>query len=105
MKEYKVKVVPMAKKKMRDYLTYLLMVCQREDSYEAVKNDYYETIDSLANVAGSLPEPLEPKLLQRGLKEIHFLHHKYKMLYRLKGDAAEVVYIFHDSEDYLNKLD
>ena len=90
---------------MRDYLSYILIVFQREDLYESVKNDYYETIDALANVAGSRSEPPSPELVRKGLKEMHFLHHKYKMLYRLKGDTAEVVYIFHDSEDYLNNLD
>ena len=105
MKEYEVKIVPKAKEKMRDYLSYILVVFQRENAYEAVKRDYYETIDTLANVAGSRPDPSEPELIRRGLKEMHFLHHKYKMLYWLDGKEAVVVYIFHDSEDYLNKLD
>ena len=104
MKKHKVTVVPKAKKKMRGYLSYLLLVLQSEQAYDAVKQDYYETIDELSNIAGSHQEPPEKELAERGLKRMHFLHHKYVMLYEMDGDEAVVTYIFHESEDYINKL-
>ena len=52
----------------------------------------------------AIAEPKEEKLLERGLKRIHFLRHRYIMLYKVDGDEAIVVYIFHETEDYLNKI-
>lgn len=54
MKRYKVSIVPEAKEKMRDYLSYLLFVLRSEQAYYAVKDDYYKTIEKLADIAGSL---------------------------------------------------
>ncbi|MBQ4463176.1 MAG: type II toxin-antitoxin system RelE/ParE family toxin [Eubacterium sp.] len=105
MKRYKVSIVPEAKEKMRDYLSYLLFVLRSEQAYYAVKDDYYKTIEKLADIAGSLQEPIELELESRGLKRIHFLNHRYIMLYEVDGEEAVVVYIFHETEDYLNKLD
>ncbi|MBQ6133787.1 MAG: type II toxin-antitoxin system RelE/ParE family toxin [Lachnospiraceae bacterium] len=104
MKIHKVTVVPEAKEKMREYLSYLLFVLQSEQAYDAVKKDYHDTIDELSKVAGAHQEPPEPELAERGLKRMHFLRHNYVMLYEMDGDEAVVDYIFHESEDYKNKL-
>ncbi len=104
MDNYKITVTPDALGMLNQYLSYILFVLRNEQAYEEVKKDYFETLDNLSNIAGSIAEPKEEKLLERGLKRIHFLRHRYIMLYKVDGDEAIVVYIFHETEDYLNKI-
>lgn len=105
MKQYKVTITPDALDMLNQRLAYLLFVKKSEQAYDAVEEDYYDTLEELSNVAGAIQEPNEPELKSRGLKRLHFLRHKYVMLYWLDGNEAVVVYIFHETEDYLNKLD
>lgn len=105
MKSYKVTITPDALDMLNQRLAYLLFVKKSEQAYDAVEEDYYDTLKELSNVAGAIQEPNEPELNSRGLRRIHFLRHRYVMLYWLDGNEAVVVYIFHETEDYLNKLD
>ena len=108
MKTYKVIQSPEAKEQMKKYLAYLLFVIGRKDSYNAVKNDYKETLKRLSTSAGSVMDSKEPELAKRNLKKFFFESHRYVMLYRIKDGEqpiAEVVYIFHTLEDYLSKID
>ncbi|MBR1633806.1 MAG: type II toxin-antitoxin system RelE/ParE family toxin [Lachnospiraceae bacterium] len=104
MKEYKVTITPEALEDLNRYLSYLLFVKKSEQAYNAVLEDYYDTIDELSRVAGSLHLSSDPELSRRGLKEMFFIRHRYVMLYYIGGDEAVVVYIFHTLEDYRNKL-
>lgn len=105
MKTYKVTLVPEAEAQIRKYLAYLLLVKQSEQAYNAVKEDYHETIDALSTIAGSIGAPPQQKLRDRGIKKMLFQRHQYVMLFYVDGEEAVVTKIFHTSEDYLNKLD
>jgi hypothetical protein len=39
-----------------------------------------------------------------GYRRINFLSHNYFMMYRLEGNVAVVDNIFHDLQDYENKM-
>ena len=104
MKEYKVTITPEALEDLNRYLSYLLFVKKNEQAYDAVLADYYETIDSLSMLAGARPDSQKAELTERGIKEIYFQRHDYVLLYWMKGDEAVVVYMFHTSEDYQNKI-
>lgn len=104
MSEYKVTITPEALEDLNRYLSYILFVLKNEQAFDAVLDDYYETVEQLSSVAGSIHVSFKPELAERGLKEIHFLRHDYVMLYMVDGDEAVVVYIFHTLEDYQNKL-
>ena len=104
MKEYKVSITPEALEDLNRYLAYLLFVKKSEQAYNAVLEDYYDTIEELSRVAGSLQIPSDPELSRRGLREMFFLKHRYVMLYMMDQDEAVVVYIFHTLEDYRNKI-
>ena len=104
MNEYKVTITPEALDDLNRYLSYLLFVKKSEQAYDALLEDYYDTIDELSRVAAALKAPLDTELSSRGLKEICFKRHRYVMLYLIEGDEAVVVYIFHMLEDYKNKL-
>ena len=104
MKEYKVTITPEALEDLNRYLSYLLFVKKSEQAYDAVLEDYFETRDHLTRVAGSRPDSQKPELANRGLKEMYFQRHDYVLLYWIDGDEAVVVYMFHTSEDYQNKI-
>ena len=55
-------------------------------------------------MAGTIRSPDEPELVERDLKKMLFLHHDYVVLFRIGGDIAYIVKIFHTSEDYVRKL-
>ncbi len=105
MKKYNVTIVPEAEAQLRKHLEYLLLVKQSEQAYNAVKEDYYETINTLSAVAGSIGEAAQHKLRIRGLKKMLFRKHQYVVLFYIEGDEVIITKIFHTSEDYLNKLD
>ena len=104
MKKYKVMVMPEVKIQLRKYLGYLRNEKKNEQAYDSVKKDYKDTIESLEDIAGSLRDCDNPILSRRGLKRIKFMRHDYVLLYRMKGDVAEVVAMFHTLEDYENKM-
>ena len=105
MKTYKITATPDALERLNRYLQYLLFVKKSEQAYDAVLDDYFKTIDNLSRMAGSIHESFKPELKKRGLREIFFTEHDYVLLYWLDGDEAVVLYMFHTSEDYVNKLD
>ncbi|MBQ6442380.1 MAG: type II toxin-antitoxin system RelE/ParE family toxin [Lachnospiraceae bacterium] len=93
MTEYKVVVTPDALEQFYQYQSYLLFVKRNEQAYDAVEEDYFKTIEELSRVAGSLQDPPEPELRERGLKRIHFLKHDYVMLYWIDGDECVKVFL------------
>ena len=74
--------------------------------YEArnLLNDFEATKTSLSNVAESLKLCDNPKLRELGYRRINFLSHRYFMLYRIENDTVYVDNIFHELQDYENKM-
>ena len=62
------------------------------------------TKESLKRVAGSLKLCDDPKLNALGYRRINFLSLRYFMLYRIEDDTAVVDNIFHELQDYENKV-
>ena len=58
----------------------------------------------MTNVAGSLKLCDNPKLRELGYRRIKFLSHRYFMLYLIKNDTVYVDNIFHELQDYENKM-
>ena len=104
MKTYEVKVTSQAELQMKEYLAYLLYVKLNEQAYESVRTDFHETVDQLALVADSMQDAEEYELAKRKLRKMYFRRHDYVMLYRIREDVVEILYVFHMSEDYVKKL-
>lgn len=105
MMKYNVKVTPDAEKDLKAYLTYLYNVKRNPQAVKNVIEDFNETANMLSAVASSIAEPDSEKLKARGLKRINFKRHNYFLLYYIGSD--DVVYItnvFHNLEDFENKL-
>ena len=104
MKKYRVIEAPRAKKDIKRYVGYLLNVKKSNQAAQALFDDYRGTKERLSEIAGAIHNPESDKLKQRNLKRINFQKHNYFFLFRVNGDTAEIVAMFHSLEDYENKL-
>ena len=104
MKNYKIVVTDDAKEDLKRYREYLF---KKKHSPQSAKNlvlDFRETRKVLEDVAGSIKEPESEALVKRGLKRINLLKHNFFLLFRIEGSVAYVTDMFHELEDYENKL-
>ena len=69
-----------------------------------VFDDFEETIKKLKNVASSLKVCDNPRLQSLGYRRINFQQHRYFMLYRIENDVVYVDDIFHELQDYENRM-
>ena len=74
---------------------------------QAAKNvldDFEDTIKKLKYVASSLNVCDNPRLQSLGYRRINFQQHRYFMLYRIENDVVYVDDIFHELQDYENRM-
>ena len=102
---YKVVVTRDAEEDLDNFIKYLIVEKKNMQAAENVLNDFDTTIESLKHVAGSLKLCENPKLRQLGYRRINFLNHRYFMLYRIVDQVVFVDNIFHELQDYENKID
>ena len=102
--DYKVVVTADAEEDLNKYIRYLLMVKKSEQAAKNVLDDFEATIQSLKNVAGSLKLCDNPRLKELGYRRINFLSHRYFMMYRMVDNIVIVDNIFHELQDYENKM-
>jgi len=102
--EYKVVITSDAEEDLDRFIRYLLFVKQNPQAATNVLNDFEETKQSLSAIASSLQLCDNPHLNALGYRKIHFQVHRYFMLYRIENDLAIVDNIFHELQDYENKI-
>lgn len=102
--DYKVVVTKDAEEDLECFIKYLIMEKKSMQAAKNVLNDYDATIESLKNVAGSLKMCDNPRLRQLEYRRINFLEHRYFMLYRIVDNVVFVDNIFHELQDYENKM-
>ena len=101
---YKIVLMQNAENDLNSCISYLLFEKKSEQAAGNLLNDFEATKVSLSNVAGSLKFCDNPKLRELGYRRINFLSHRYFMLYRIEDDVVYVDNIFHELQDYENKL-
>lgn len=101
---YNVVVTIDAEEDLNRYIRYLLFDKGSDQAARNVLDDFEATIDSLKNVAGSLKLCDNPRLKELGYHRINFHSHRYFMLYRIEGSNVFVDNIFHELQDYENKI-
>ena len=101
---YKVVLMKDAEEDLDRFIAYLLFEKKSEQAARNLLNDFDATKTSLSNVAASLKLCDNPKLRALGYRRIHFLSHRYFMLYRIEKDTVYVDNIFHELQDYENKM-
>ena len=101
---YKIVITSDAEADLDAFLSYLLFVKKNEQAAVNLINDFEDTKNNLANVAGTLKYCDNPKLKALGYKRLNFLSHNYFMLFRIEGNTAIVDSIFHALQDYESKM-
>lgn len=102
--DYKVVVTRDAEEDLERFIKYLIIEKESMQAAENVLNDYDATIESLKHVARSLKLCDNPRLRQLEYRRINFLNHRYFMLYRIVDNVVFVDNIFHELQDYENKM-
>ena len=102
--DYRVVVTKDAEEDLDRFINYLLIENRNEQAAKNVLNDFLATTESLKYVAGSLKLCDNPRLRQLGYYRINFLNHRYFMMYRIVDGVVVVDSIFHDLQDYENKM-
>ena len=102
--EYKVVVTSDAEEDLDRFISYLLFEKKNEKAACNVLDDFEATIKSLSLVASSLKLCDNPKLRACEYRRINFMSHRYFMLYRIKNEIVYVDNIFHELQDYENKM-
>ena len=102
--DYKVVITEDAEEDLERFIKYLVIEKESMQAAENVLNDYEATIESLKHVAGSLKLCDNPRLRQLGYHRINFLNHRYFILYRIVNNVVFVDNIFHELQDYENKM-
>ncbi|MCR4655259.1 MAG: type II toxin-antitoxin system RelE/ParE family toxin [Lachnospiraceae bacterium] len=102
--EYKVVITEDAEADLDGYISYLLFEKKSRQAAKNVLDDFEATIINLAKAAGSLKLCDNPRLREKGYRRINFLSHRYFMLYRIEEDVVIVDSIFHELQDYENKV-
>ena len=100
--EYKVILTVDAEEDLDRFIKYLLYEKKNAQAASNLLDDFESTKESLSHVAGSLKRCDNPTLNALGYRKIHFLSHRYFMLYRIEGQLAVVDSIFHELQDYEN---
>lgn len=102
--DYEIVVTAEAENDMERYIRYLLVDKKSRQAAKSVMDDFSATLQSLKSVAGSLKLCENPRLKALGYRRINFLFHRYFMMYRLDGNTVIVDNIFHELQDYENKM-
>lgn len=102
--EYKVIITSDAENDLDGFIKYLLFEKKNEQAASSLLIDFQATVKSLSQVAESLKLCDNPKLKSLGYRRINFLSHRYFMLYRIDEDKVIVDSIFHELQDYENKM-
>lgn len=86
------------------FIEYLIVEKGNKQAADNLLRDFDATTESLKHVAGSLKMCENPRLCELGYHRINFLSHRYFMLYRIVENEVYVDNIFHELQDYENKL-
>ena len=102
--DYKIVLAKDAEEDLDRFVAYLLFEKESEQAARNLLNDFEATKESLSNVAGSLKLCDNPKLRELGYHRINFLSHRYFMLYRVEDTTVYIDGIFHELQDFENKI-
>ena len=102
--DYKVVITIDAENDLDQFINYLIYEKKRLQSANNLLDDFDSIIESLTHIAGSLKLCDNPRLRKLGYRRINFLKHRYFMLYRIVDNLVIVDNIFHELQDYENRI-
>lgn len=102
--DYKVVVTAEAEADLNQFIQYLLLAKKNKQAAKNVLDDFEDTVELLKHVAESLKTCDNPRLQSLGYHRINFQKHRYFMLCRIEDDVVYVDDIFHELQDYENRM-
>ena len=102
--DYSIVVTNDAEDDLNRVIEYLLFEKKSKQAAKDVLDDFEKTKEKLKNVAGSLKLCDNPRLKILGYHRINFLKHRYFILYRIESNLVFIDNIFHELQDYENKM-
>lgn len=102
--DYKVRVTSETEQDFDRILNCLANVKRNPQAAEHFIDDFENTKKMLTAAAGSLKLCDNPRLRSLGYRRMNFLSMNYFMMYRVEGDVAVIDNIFHNLQDYENKM-
>ena len=102
--DYNIVITADAEADLDGFIQYLLFEKKNEQAAKNVLDDFEATKEYLKNVAGSLSLCENQRLRALGYHRINFLRHRYFMLYRIEENTVFIDDIFHELQDYENKM-
>ncbi len=102
--DHKIIVTEDAENDLDSHIRYLLYIKKDEQAARNLLDDLESTKETLSHVAASLKYCENPRLKDLGYRRIDFLNHRYFILYRLDDNVAIIDNIFHNLQDYENKM-
>ncbi len=79
---YKIMITKDAEQDLDNFIQYLLFEKKNVQAAENVLDDFSATKERLSLVAESIKLCNNPRLQKMGYRKIHFISHRYFMLYR-----------------------
>ena len=101
---YKIIVTADAEADLDAFVRYLLFEKKNEQAASNLIDDFEATKATLENVAVSLRLCENPYLNELGYRRINFMSHRYFMLYRVDKDTVCIDNIFHELQDFENRM-
>lgn len=104
MDSFEVLITPDAIDMLNNLCDYIMIEKQNPEAADDIYRDAIDTADKLETMAGSLEICQRKILADNGYHKILFQRHKYILIYKIYGKTAVVEAVFHQKEDYENKL-
>lgn len=102
--DYKVIVTEDAETDMDRFINYLLFEKKNDQAASNLIDDFEETIITLTHAAESFKVCENQHLMELGYRRINFKSHRYFMLYRVEDGTVYVDNVFHELQDFENKM-
>lgn len=101
---YRIVVTSDAEDDLNRFIKYILFEKRNEQAAKNVLDDFEATKETLKNIAGNLKLCDNPRLKKLEYRRINFLNHRYFMLYRIIDQVVFIDNIFHQLQDYEDKM-
>ncbi len=102
--DYNIVMTESAEKDLDHAVNCLLFTKKNEQAAGSLLNDFEITTQVLSRIAGSLKLCDNETLRREGYRRINFQTHRYFLLYRIENNDVIIDAMFHELEDYENRM-
>lgn len=100
MKTWEVQVIPRVENRLMGILSYIAEnPLYNPDAARAVFEDFEATVKMIGKLGDSVAVGAHPIMQKRNLRRMNFLKHDYYLIYRIRGNVAQIVRIGHRLEN------